>query len=419
MNEKITKGHRVIFHVDMNSFYASVEMAYDPLLKGKPVAIAGNVEERKGIIVTCSYEARAFGVKTTMPLWEARQKCPQLIVRKPNFDRYRKSSQAMFDLLREYTDQVEPVSIDEGYMDVTDYAGRLTSIQIAEEIQLRLQKELLLPCSIGIAPNKFLAKMASDMKKPMGITILRKREIEKILWPMNVGEMHGVGAKTAEKLKTINITTIGELAKGNDYQLKHLLGINGERLKKRANGLDTRPVDPDSVSEFKSIGNSTTLPKDSDDERLLEKTIEKLSSSVSARMKRKSVLSHNIQLMIRYGIDHTVTRSRKLSNPIERESDIKEAAMFLLRKHWDGEPVRLLGVTAQNLVEKDDSVKQLDLFTFQEDAKKEPLHKTLQDLEDKFGKGIIKRGIKNKNKNTADASSKAKITTSFQKDFLE
>ncbi len=419
MNEKITKGHRVIFHVDMNSFYASVEMAYDPLLKGKPVAIAGNVEERKGIIVTCSYEARAFGVKTTMPLWEARQKCPQLIVRKPNFDRYRKSSQAMFDLLREYTDQVEPVSIDEGYMDVTDYAGRLTSIQIAEEIQLRLQKELLLPCSIGIAPNKFLAKMASDMKKPMGITILRKREIEKILWPMNVGEMHGVGAKTAEKLKTINITTIGELAKGNDYQLKHLLGINGERLKKRANGLDTRPVDPDSVSEFKSIGNSTTLPKDSDDERLLEKTIEKLSSSVSARMKRKSVLSHNIQLMIRYGIHHTVTRSRKLSNPIERESDIKEAAMFLLRKHWDGEPVRLLGVTAQNLVEKDDSVKQLDLFTFQEDAKKEPLHKTLQDLEDKFGKGIIKRGIKNKNKNTADASSKAKITTSFQKDFLE
>lgn len=417
MNEKITKGHRVIFHVDMNSFYASVEMAYDPLLKGKPVAIAGNVEERKGIIVTCSYEARAFGVKTTMPLWEARQKCPQLIVRKPNFDRYRKSSQAMFDLLREYTDQVEPVSIDEGYMDVTDYAGRLTSIQIAEEIQLRLQKELLLPCSIGIAPNKFLAKMASDMKKPMGITILRKREIQKILWPMNVGEMHGVGAKTAGKLQTINITTIGELAKGNDYQLKHLLGINGERLKKRANGIDTRPVDPDSVSEFKSIGNSTTLPKDSDDERLLEKTIEKLSSSVSARMKRKSVLSHNIQLMIRYGIHHTVTRSRKLSNPIERESDIKEAAMFLLRKHWDGEPVRLLGVTAQNLVEKDDSVKQLDIFTFQEDAKKEPLHKTLQDLEEKFGKGIIKRGIKNKN--TADAGSKAKITTSFQKDFLE
>lgn len=417
MNEKITKGHRIIFHVDMNSFYASVEMAYDPSLKGKPVAIAGNVEERKGIIVTCSYEARAYGVKTTMPLWEARQKCPQLIVRKPNFDRYRKSSQAMFDLLREYTDLVEPVSIDEGYMDVTDYSGALTPLQIAEEIQLRLQKELLLPCSIGIAPNKFLAKMASDMKKPMGITILRKRELAAILWPMAVGEMHGVGSKTAEKLKTINITTIGELAHGNDYQLKHLLGINGERLKKRANGEDNRPVNPDSVSEFKSIGNSTTLPKDTDDERLIEKTIEKLAMSVSARMNRKSVLSHNIQLMIRYGIHHTVTRSRKLSNPIETVSQIKEAAMFLLRKHWEGEPIRLIGVTAQELVEKDDSVKQLDLFTFHEDAKNEPLLKTLQDLQDKYGKGVIKKGIRDKR--TADSGSKVRITTSFQKDFLD
>ncbi|MGD6834502.1 DNA polymerase IV [Sutcliffiella halmapala] len=411
------RSGRIIFHVDMNSFYASVEMAYDPTLRGKPLAIAGNVEERKGIVVTCSYEARAFGVKTTMPLWEAKQKCPQLIVRKPNFERYRKSSQAMFALLRTYTDLVEPVSIDEGYMDVTDCTLSLTPIQIAEEIQQRLKKELLLPCSIGIAPNKFLAKMASDMKKPMGITVLRKRELSTKLWPMPVGEMHGVGAKTAEKLKTIQITTIGELTEGNDYQLKHLLGINGERLKKRANGEDNRPVDPDSVSEFKSIGNSTTLPADTDDEQVIEKVLENLANSVSARMKRKSVLSHNVQLVIRYGINHTVTRSRKLANPIESVEHIMEAARFLLKKHWNGDPVRLLGITAQDMVEKDQSVKQLDLFTFQEDAKHEPLHKTLQELEDKFGKGIIKRGIKNKN--TVQSSSTAKLTTSFQKDFLE
>lgn len=411
------RSGRIIFHVDMNSFYASVEMAYDPTLRGKPLAIAGNVEERKGIVVTCSYEARAFGVKTTMPLWEAKQKCPQLIVRKPNFERYRKSSQAMFALLRTYTDLVEPVSIDEGYMDVTDCTLSLTPVQIAEEIQQRLKKELLLPCSIGIAPNKFLAKMASDMKKPMGITVLRKRELSTKLWPMPVVEMHGVGAKTAEKLKTIQITTIGELAKGNDYQLKHLLGINGERLKKRANGEDNRPVDPDSVSEFKSIGNSTTLPADTDDEQVIEKVLEKLANSVSARMKRKSVLSHNVQLVIRYGINHTVTRSRKLKNPIESVEHIMEAALFLLKKHWNGDPVRLLGITAQDMVEKDQSVKQLDLFTFQEDAKHEPLHKTLQQLEDKYGKGIIKRGIKDKN--TVRTSTTAKLTTSFQKDFLE
>ncbi|QFT89691.1 DNA polymerase IV [Bacillus sp. THAF10] len=417
MKETEKKKHRIIFHVDMNSFYASVEMAYDPALKGKPVAIAGNVEERKGIIITCSYEARALGVKTTMPLWEAKQKCPQLIVRKPNIDRYRKSSQAMFDVLRQYTDLVEPVSIDEGYMDITDYSGTLTPLQIAEEIQKRLHLELLLPCSIGVAPNKFLAKMASDMKKPLGITVLRKREISEILWPLKVEEMHGVGAKTAEKLNSISIFTIGDLAAGNEVQLKHLLGINGERLKKRANGDDNRPVDPDSVSEFKSIGNSTTLPKDTDNERSLEQTIDKLSVSVSARMKRKSVVSRNIQLMIRYGIHHTVTRSRKLANPIENAEQIKEAAMFLLKKHWNGEPIRLLGVTAQELEEKDDSFKQLDLFTYHEDAKKEPLHRTLHDLEKKYGKGIIRKGIKNKN--TADANSSAKITTSFQKDFLE
>ncbi len=165
---------RIIFHIDMNSFYASVEMAYDPSLRGKPIAVAGNVKERKGIIVTCSYEARARGVKTTMPVWRAKRLCPELIVVPPNFDRYRSSSKEMFSILREYTDLVEPVSIDEGYMDITDTPHRHRAYETAEDIQARLQKELLLPSSIGIAPNKFLAKMASDMKKPLGITILRK-----------------------------------------------------------------------------------------------------------------------------------------------------------------------------------------------------------------------------------------------------
>ncbi|MGW8263707.1 Y-family DNA polymerase, partial [Bacillus sp. LR--39] len=167
----------------MNSFYASVEMAYDPSLKGRPLAIAGNAKERKGIVVTCSYEARARGVKPPMPLWEAKRLCPELIVKPPNFDRYRSSSREMFQVLREYTDLVEPVSIDEGYMDLTDTPYRNRACETAKEIQERLQKELLLPSSIGIAPNKFLAKMASDMKKPLGITILRKREVPRILWP--------------------------------------------------------------------------------------------------------------------------------------------------------------------------------------------------------------------------------------------
>lgn len=409
------KNGKVILHVDMNSFFASVEIAYDPSLQGKPLAIAGNPEERKGIIVTCTYEARAFGVKTTMPLWEAKRKCPNLIVRKPNFERYRSASLAMFDILRTYTDLVEPVSIDEGYLDITDSYEKGTPIEIANSIQETLQKTLLLPCSIGIAPNKFLAKMASDMKKPLGITVLRKRDVPTILWPLPVGEMHGVGSKTAEKLATIKIKTIGDLAKGNDIQLKQLLGINGERIKQRANGIDNRPVDPDSISEFKSIGNSTTLPYDSTDEEQLLGVIKRLSNSVGARVRRKDMLSYNVQLIIRYADRKTVTRSRKLENPIDQDKEIFQAAKLLWKKHWNGEPIRLLGVTAQELVEKQDAFKQLDLFSYEKEAKKEPLFKVIDELKGKYGNEILSNGIKlPKDKNPRNNEH----GTSFEKDFL-
>lgn len=161
---KPQKG-RIIFHIDMNCFYASVEMAYDKKLKGKALAIAGNPEERKGIIVTSSYEARAKGVKTTMPLWQARKLCPNLMVKRPNFERYRKASRKIFQLLSEITPLVEPVSIDEGYLDVTEVDYPRGSIQLAKDLQQAIKNRLDLPCSIGIAPNKFLAKTASDMKK--------------------------------------------------------------------------------------------------------------------------------------------------------------------------------------------------------------------------------------------------------------
>ncbi|MGN7298538.1 DNA polymerase IV [Ferdinandcohnia sp. SAFN-114] len=415
MKEMYPKNGKVILHVDMNSFYASVEVAYDPSLQGKPLAIAGNVEERKGIIVTCSYEARAFGVKTTMPLWEAKRKCPNLIVRKPNFERYRRASLAMFDILRTYTDLVEPVSIDEGYMDITGCYEKGSPIEIASSIQETLQKTLLLPCSIGIAPNKFLAKMASDMKKPLGITVLRKRDVPIILWPMPVGEMHGVGSKTAEKLASINIHTIGDLAKGNDIQLKQLLGINGERIKQRANGIDNRLVDPDAISEFKSIGNSTTLPYDSTDEEELLGVIKRLSNSVGARIRRKDMLSNNVQLMIRYSDRKTVTRSRKLDNPIDQDEEIYKAAKRLWTKHWNGEPIRLLGVTAQELVEKQVAFKQLDLFSYEKEAKKEPLLKVIDELKGKYGNEILSKGVKlPKDKKPRDNEH----GTSFEKDFL-
>jgi DNA polymerase IV len=414
MKDMYPKKGRVILHVDMNSFYASVEMAYDPSLKGKPLAIAGNVEERRGIIVTCSYEARKFGVKTTMPLWEAKKLCPQLIVKKPNFERYRAASIGMFEILRNYTELVEPVSIDEGYMDITEAFELGSPIEIAQSIQKRILEQLDLPCSIGIAPNKFLAKTASDMKKPMGITILRKRDIPDVLWPLNTNEMHGVGKKTAEKLTTLGIHTIGDLANGNEIQLKSLLGINGIRIKERANGVDSRPVDPEAVSDFKSIGNSTTLPKDTSNQQELFRVLEMLAETVSIRLRRKNVLASTLGITIRFKDRKTITRSKKLSNPINQKEEIASFSKQLFQKSWNGDSIRLLGITGTDLVEQDNAYKQLDLFSFETDAKKEPLLKTLSSLRDKYGKTIIE----NAGSRTFDLSHNVGTGTSFNKDFL-
>ncbi len=380
MKEMYPKNGRVILHVDMNSFYASVEMAYEPKLKGKPLAIAGNPEERRGIIVTCSYEARKWGVKTTMPVWEAKKLCPQLIVMKPNFERYRMASHGMFDILKQYSDLVEPVSIDEGYVDITESFELGPPLEIAEGIQKQILTQLDLPCSIGIAPNRFLAKMASDMKKPLGITVLRKRDVKKILWPLPVIEMHGVGKKSAEKLNHHQIFTIQDLAKANDIQLKALLGINGIRLKERANGIDPRPVDPAAASEFKSVGNSTTLPSDIANQHQLLQVLETLAEKVAIRMKRKEVMATSLGITIRYKDRRTITRSKKLDNPISQQEDLYKESKQIFLKNWNGDSVRLLGVTGSDLIEKKQAVKQLDLFSYEKDARKEPLLKTLNQL---------------------------------------
>ncbi|MBA9027326.1 DNA polymerase IV [Peribacillus huizhouensis] len=412
MDEMYPRNGKVILHVDMNSFFASVEMAYDAGLKGKPLAIAGNVEERRGIIITCSYEARKFGVKTTMPIWQGKKLCPELIILKPNFDRYRKTSIAIFELMRQYTDLVEPVSIDEGYLDITGCAELGSPIEIADSIQKRIFETMDLPCSIGIAPNKFLAKTASDMKKPMGITILRKRDVPLKLWPLEVGEMHGVGKKTAEKLNSIGIETIGDLAKAHDVTLRQVLGINGLKLKERAQGIDGRAVDPESIFDHKSIGNSTTLPKDITNQKELIDILEQLSTKVALRLKNKKLVGQKIGVTIRYKDRRTITRSRIVENPFFEKPEIHQLAVDLFKKHWNGEKVRLLGVTAFDVMDKEAAYKQLDLFSYEEDAEKEPLYYAMQKLQSKYGKEIIKRGVE-------AAEKKGQAETSFSKDFLD
>ncbi|MFZ0578751.1 MAG: DNA polymerase IV [Psychrobacillus psychrotolerans] len=405
--------HRIIFHLDMNSFYASVEQAHNPSLKGKAIAIAGNPKERRGILVTCSYEARAKGVYTTMSVWEAKRKCPELILLPPNFEIYRIASKAMFEILRSYTHLVEPVSIDEGYMDVTELDMNNDAIGFAKSIQDRILRELDLPSSIGIAPNKFLAKTASNIKKPMGITVLRKRQVNEILWPLPVIDMHGIGESTARKLESIGIKSIGDLANANPNLLKEKLGKNGVRLLNRANGIDNRAVDPESIYDTKSVGNSTTLPYDESNIEELEKVFVRLSKKVAARLDAKNLAGRSITIHIRDANWKNKTKSKTLTSRLYKEQEIYQLALELFNASWNGDTIRLLGVTVNNVYDKGESVEQLSIFNFEEHAKEEPILKLVEQLQGKFGEDSIKRGMKVKKKPSLESK------TSFSKDFLD
>lgn len=383
---------RVIMHLDMNSFFASVEQAENPKLKGIPLAVAGNPQERRGILVTCSYEARAYGIYTTMTVGEAKRLCPELTIVPPRHHLYRQMSHAVFEILRSYTELVEPVSIDEAYIDTTEIGGLTHAYELAEEIQQRILRELDLPCSIGIAPNKFLAKTASDMKKPMGITILRKRQVKEVLWPLPVIQMHGIGKRTEEKLHAAAIQTIGELAQAEKHKLSSLLGKNGLRLQKRAHGIDPRPVDPESAEERKSIGGSTTLPVDLTEYEEAAAVFERLAKRVAARLDAKSLAGATVMIQIRYADWQYTTRSRTLQQTIYKEEDIAAIANALFQQHWNEEPVRLLGVTVANVIERKECAEQLTFDNFEQQEKEVKTEKLLSELTERFGERAVTKG---------------------------
>ena len=383
---------RVILHLDMNSFFASVEQAHDPSLKGIPMAVAGNPKHRRGILVTCSYEARALGIYTTMTVGEARRLCPNLVIVPPDFEKYRIASTAVFDILRSYTELVEPVSIDEAYIDITAIGGLTNAMAITEGIQQRILQELDLPCSIGIAPNKFLAKTASDMKKPMGITILRKREVEKILWPLPVIDMHGIGKSTEKKMNELGIFTIGDLAKSDEAIVKVSLGKNGLRLRNRANGNDFRPVDPEAAEERKSVGSSTTLPIDETDLEECLKVFKWLANKVAKRLEQQQLAGTVVMIQIRTADWKNQTRSRTVLNPLYKEDAIYSEAERLFKVHWDREPIRLLGITVTNLIPMNEYHEQLSIYNYEKHASEVKIDGLVSKIEKKFGPGSIKKG---------------------------
>ncbi|MCR8643902.1 DNA polymerase IV [Paenibacillus sp. N1-5-1-14] len=383
------KNGRVILHIDMNAFYCSVHEAVEPeSYKGKAIAVSGSVEQRKGIIVTSSYAARAKGVKTGMHVREALKRCPELILLQPDFDLYREYSRAFMKIVYAYSPLVEPVSIDECYVDITGSKQFGTPLEISTTIQQRVLSELGLPCSIGVAPNKLLAKMASDMKKPNGLTVLRLRDVPNVMWQRPCVELFGIGRKTAEKLERIGIRTIGELAHADIEMLSRHFGITGPALKNAAAGIDHSPVNPNR-EQNKSIGHTTTLPHNIQDRAAAVKVLLNLADGVARRMRRQKLVTETVQLTIRDPDMHTVTRSMTIA-PTDITQDIYHYACMLLDKHWKvGDPIRLLGVTAQNLSSKMEKPLQLDLFEYEELPKKEKLTEVMDAIRDKFGENAV------------------------------
>ena len=383
-------GDRAILHIDMNAFYCSVHEAVEPeKYKGKPLAVGGSVELRKGIIVTSSYAARARGVRTGMLVKDALRLCPELIVLEPDFELYRDFSRRFIQIAYSYSPLVETMSIDECFVDVTGSGQFGTPLEIAVKIQKRIREELGLPCSIGVAPNKLLAKMASDMKKPNGITVLCEKDVPALLWGKPCSQLYGIGRRTADKLaKKFNIRTIGELARADEMMLIREFGAVGSWMKRAANGIDRSPVNP--VRERnKSIGHTTTLPRDFTAREDISRVFLNLSDQVARRMRKQQLVASTVQITIRDPDMKTITRAETIPVPTEHADDIHRIACKLFFEHWPpGKPVRLLGVTLQNLQPREGAI-QLDLFEHERQSKKEKLNRTMDRIRDKYGENAI------------------------------
>jgi len=389
----------------MNCFFASCEIAENPELLKKPVVIAHDDPFQRSIVLTASYVARSYGIKTTMQVREAFQLCKDIIIIEPDMDLYVSYSEKFYQYLLTITKKVEMASIDEAYVDVSDYQGNV--VALADKIQNDLLKEYRLPCSIGIAPNKFLAKMASDMKKPLGITILRKRELNQYLWPLSLEEMHGVGKKTAPKLQSLGLKTIGDLANPKNLALmKQKLGnIYATSLHQRANGIDDSEVDYSGKVEVGSISNSHTFDRNIYEERILKDTLKILVNTVANRLQKKNLKAYTIGLQLKYANFRQINRSQSLETPTNDESDIYkiteaildenfEEGLYDINNRRDTNCIRLIGVFANRIVEsKEQPHQQITIFdNLTELEKKEELKKIIDGVKTKFGETTINQG---------------------------
>lgn len=386
---------RIIFLVDMNAFFISCEMARNPGLKGRPAAVAGEPKNRMGIILAANYDARAFGVKTTMLVHEALKLCPGLVLVPPEHRLYERKSREVMEVLSNYTPIVQQNSIDEAWLDLTGCEGLFGEpLQIADRIMNEIRNELDLWCSIGISENKFLAKMASEMKKPLGITELWEKDVKTKLWPLKVRDMYGIGKQTEKRLNQMGLMTIGDIARCSIGILRSSFGKYGEELKRLANGIDPSPVTPHPRTETKSISRSTTLSRDTVDMEYARSVLLRLSEEVGEEARRNDFKGKTVSIVIRYDDFSTITRQKSIT-PTFLTMDIYKTGSVLLEANWDRrKPVRLLGIGLGSIDE--DMPEQISIFDVNdelpdESKREEKLERAMDEIRSRFGSDKLKR----------------------------
>ena len=376
---------RIILHIDMDAFFASVEQRDHEEYRGMPVIVGGLGP--RGVVSTASYEARKFGVHSAQAMAIARRLCPNAIFLHPDHARYSDVSRQIFSILSRFSPVIEQLSIDEGFLDLTGMERLMNNPRAyGEEIKRAVRKETGLTASVGIAPNKFLAKLASDLEKPDGLVVIRPEDAEKVLAPLPVNRIFGVGKKTEARLAALGFKTIGQLADADRRKIAHALGDRmASQLLALAHGLDDRPVEPRRAAQ--SIGREETFDEDIRSREEAERVLLALSEEVGWRLRRKGLFARTITLKIRLGSFDTFTRQQTLPEPIAYDEDIFREAQTLFRAFSmpPGQGIRLLGVSAGNLSEGG------EVSLFDDHEKKDRLYGAIDSLKRRFGEGVVTR----------------------------
>ena len=383
---------RIIFHIDMNAYFCSVQCILNPSLRGKAFAV-GREGTFKGVISTASYEARKLGIHSAMPIAEAYRKVPDLLIISPNFKEYEKYHYAFVKIIKEYSDLILVASIDELYADMTKISQTKHPLIVAKEIQLRLLKELDLPCSIGIAPTLFLAKMASDMKKPLGLTVIRKREIKEKLYPLSVKDIYGIGKKTYPRLLENNINTIGDFMNPSNKDLVlELVGENTYNYAYEAlTGKSTNIINPDKYKEYKSISTETTFDIHKSSMIDILSTLRSLLRDIYQRLIDGKYYAKTLVVTLRDSSFNTISKRTTLDDYTDDIYSFNNMLEDLLNELFEeGKTYRLVGVGFANMIKRDEIKEEYNLFSQMDEIEKEAnIKKLLNDINEKYGNDII------------------------------